>query len=62
MARLPNTRVDGSPFPDETIAVVWDKTKKDPDYLLFRRDRCKALIQREKYGKFEKWGWEIDHI
>lgn len=62
MSRLPNTRVGGSPFTDETIVAVWDKAKKDPEYLLFRRDRCGALIQREKFGKFERWGWEIDHI
>ncbi len=62
MPRLPNKRADGNSFDAETIAAVWEKTRRDSIYTLFRRDRCGALIQREKYGKFERWGWEIDHV
>jgi len=62
MARSYNTKVDGSPFDEKTIEVVWQKGTPEPQYPSFRKDKCGASMQRTKYGKTEKWGWEIDHI
>ena len=28
----------------------------------FKIDKCGSLMKREKYGKTENYGWEIDHI
>jgi len=62
MARNYNTRYDGSAFDESIIEAVWKKGEGEPGYAGFRKDRCGASMQRTKYGKTEKWGWEIDHI
>jgi 5-methylcytosine-specific restriction endonuclease McrA len=62
MARQPNTRVDGGPFDERTVEAVWQKGTPEPGYGSFRKDRCGASMQRDKHGKTERWGWEIDHI
>jgi hypothetical protein len=62
MARQPSTNSRGGGFDDATIEAVWQKGTPEPDYSGFRKDACGASMQRSKYGKTEKWGWEIDHI
>ena len=62
MARQPNTTTEGKPFDEATIESVWQKGKPEPSYPSFRKDKCGASMQRNKYGKTEQWGWEIDHI
>ena len=62
MARNPNSRVSGSVFDEKTIEAVWEKGTPEPAYAGFRKDQCSASMQRQKYGKLEQWGWEIDHI
>lgn len=60
MARSPGTRLDGGPFDDATIEAVWNKGA--PELPGFRKDTCGASMQRSRYGKTVRWGWEIDHI
>ena len=62
MARNPNTRVDGGSFGEQTVEAVWQKGKPESGFPTFRKDTCGASMQRQKYGKLEQWGWEIDHI
>lgn len=62
MARSPGTRTTGASFDAETIEAVWKKGKPDAQDASVRRDACNASMQRSKYGKTEKFGWEIDHI
>ena len=62
MARNGGTRVNGSPFDEATIEAVWKKGAIEPEYPSFRKDACGASMQRQRYGKTEQWGWEIDHI
>jgi len=62
MARLPNTKADGSEFPRATIDAVWQKATQDPQYSSFRKDACGASIMRYRYGRMQEYGWEIDHI
>lgn len=62
MARLHNTKVDGSPFDEKMIEAVWQKGAPEPNYMSFQKDKCGASIQHSKYGKTEKWDWEIDYI
>jgi len=62
MARNFNTRQDGSGFNEDTIEEVWKKGEVEPSYSNFRKDECGASMQYTKYGKTEKWGWEVDHI
>ncbi|MCX6766726.1 MAG: HNH endonuclease signature motif containing protein [Candidatus Moranbacteria bacterium] len=62
MARNNSTRRDGSTFDESTIESVWRKGEIEPNYSNFRKDKCGASMQRDKYGKTEGWGWEIDHI
>jgi len=62
MARNFNARQDGSDFDEDTIEAVWKKGEVEPSYPSFRKDKCGASMQRNKYGKTEQWGWEIDHI
>lgn len=62
MARKSGTRSDGQPFDEQTIESVWKKGTAEPNYPSFRKDVCGASMQRNKYGKTEQWGWEIDHI
>jgi len=54
--------VDGRPFDEKTIEAVRQKGTLEPGYEGFRKDACKASMQRTKYGKQERWGWEVDHI
>jgi hypothetical protein len=61
MSRQPSTRADGAAFHRDTIEAVWKKATLEPGLTVFRKDRCGASMQRGKYGKTEKWGWEIDH-
>ncbi len=61
MGRTWNTKVDGSPFDEKTIEAVWEKGKPERGHPTFRKDSCGASMERSKYGKEEKWGWEIDH-
>jgi hypothetical protein len=62
MARNFNTRENGLAFNENIIERVWQKGKIEPDYPSFRKDKCGASMQRDKYGETEQWGWEIDHI
>ena len=43
---------------------VWNKAErvrgKDPD--LYRQDPYGNLMYYPSYGKFSRYGWEIDHI
>ena len=62
MVRSYNAKVDGSPFDKKTIEAVWQKGTPEPKYPSFRKDQCGASMHHPKYGRIEKWGWEIDHI
>ena len=62
MPRNRNTDRNGNRFDATTIEAVWCKGTPDPEYTSFRKDTCGASMQRRRYGKPEKWGWEIDHI
>lgn len=62
MARNYSTRSNGYGFDENTIEAVWRKGEIEPQYSGFRKDKCGASMQRDKYGKTEQWGWEIDHI
>jgi hypothetical protein len=62
MPRNHNTRADGRSFDEKTIEAVWQKGTPEPNLSSFRKDMCGASMQRQKYGKQELWGWEIDHI
>ena len=57
-----NTKTDGKGFDESTIEAVWQKGTQEPNYPSYRKDVCGASMQRQKYGKQEQWGWEIDHI
>ncbi len=59
---MANTESDGSPFSETTIETVWKKGTPEPGLSSYRKDKCGASMQRSKYGKTEKYGWEIDHI
>jgi len=62
MARNSNTRENGSGFDEDTIEAVWKKGTPEPGLSTYRKDVCSASMQRQKYGKQEQYGWEIDHI
>jgi len=50
---------------DETIQKVWEKgtVVTNNDQKVWRKDKCKAWIKRDKYGDRDStYGWEIDHI
>ncbi|OGQ01280.1 MAG: hypothetical protein A2026_04880 [Deltaproteobacteria bacterium RBG_19FT_COMBO_46_12] len=61
MARYQSTKRDGTAFDAATIEAVWQKGTPEPGYSSFRKDVCGASMSRDKYGKPEKWGWEVDH-
>jgi len=61
MGRNFNTTTAGGSFDAKTIEAVWNKATTVAGSTL-RRDKCSALISREKYGKTEQYGWEIDHM
>jgi 5-methylcytosine-specific restriction endonuclease McrA len=49
-------------FTESKINEVWNKGKKVdgvPDK--YRQDFAGAWMEKEKYGKEESFGWEIDH-
>jgi hypothetical protein len=62
MARNRNTDRNSNNFDEAIIEAVWKKGTPEPGYTNFRKDFCGASMQRDKYGKTEQWGWEIDHI
>jgi len=62
MVRNPNTRENGSTFDEEIIEAVWQKGKPELGLSTYRKDICGASMKRQKYGKQEQYGWEIDHI
>jgi 5-methylcytosine-specific restriction endonuclease McrA len=62
MYRGTNTTKTGSSFSEQEIEAVWKKGTPEPQYPSFRKDKCGASMQRSKYGKIEKYGWEIDHM
>ena len=62
MARNPNTTTSGRSFDEATIEAVWKKGTLEPGFPGFRKDTCKASMQRTKYGQTVQFGWEIDHI
>jgi len=50
---------------DVKIQMVWEKgtVVQGNDPKVFRKDQCKAWINRDKYGdRKSDYGWEIDHI
>jgi len=52
-------------FSDEKIQQVWEKgtTVENYDKDKYRKDKCGAWMDREKYGdRNSMLGWEIDHI
>ena len=61
MARNPNPNTRGESFDDKTIEAVWRNATEIQGYPSYRTDTCGAMIQREKHGKTEQYGWEIDH-
>jgi hypothetical protein len=62
MARQPNTTTKGKPFDEATIEAVWKMGTPEPELPSLRKDICGARMERSKYGRIEKYGWEIDHI
>jgi len=63
IGRRPNTKVDGSAFEKEIIDAVWEKAGPVEGWFGYiKKDECGALICRERYGKTESLGWEIDHL
>ena len=62
MLREPNTDSKGLPFDQTTIEAVWRMGVLEPGYAYFRKDSCNATMQKNRFGKAEHWGWEIDHI
>jgi 5-methylcytosine-specific restriction endonuclease McrA len=57
-----NTKSDGRSFDESAVEAVWQKGTPEESLSSFRKDACGASMQRQKYGKQEQWGWEIDHI
>lgn len=57
-----NTKSNGLGFDEETIKSVWNKNQIGLNSSDLRKDKCGASMQYTKYGKTEKYGWEIDHI
>lgn len=51
-------------FTDDKINAVWEKAKKIDGYDSdkYRQDVAGAWMQRDKYGKEENYGWEVDHM
>ena len=62
MPRYFGTKKDGAAFDEAIIEAVWQKGTPEPNYPSFRKDVCGASMKRDKHGKQEQWGWEIDHI
>lgn len=53
-----------SNFSETQIQQVWEKAQMVEGYTSskYRKDVCGAWMQRDKYGKEEALGWEIDHV
>jgi len=51
-------------FPEEKVNTIWNKAKKinGQNSDKYRQDVGGAWIQKDKYGKEENFGWEIDHM
>lgn len=62
MARNFGTKRDGGSFDEKTIEAVWQKGTPEKDFPGYRKDVCGASMKRDKHGKTEQFGWEIDHI
>jgi hypothetical protein len=62
MARNSGTNSRGERFDEATVEAVWQKATPVTGYTSFRKDVCGAWMQRDKHGKTEQYGWEIDHI
>lgn len=64
MKRRENTDRNGNSFDAATVEAVWQKGQMIPGFSpsQTRKDKCKAIIDRNKYGATVERGWEIDHI
>jgi len=64
MARVRNTKADGTGFSQKIVDAVWRKGKANARYdrKLYRMDSFGAWMQKSPYGICDKFGWEIDHI
>lgn len=62
MSRQHGSKVDGSPFSQQTIEAVWQKGQTVFGNPSVKKDICGAQMQRNLYGKASTFGWEIDHI
>jgi CRISPR/Cas system Type II protein with McrA/HNH and RuvC-like nuclease domain len=60
--RIDGTMVDGKPFDDATIQIVWEKASKEFMLYYYRRDACGTVIAKHEYFTKTKYGWVIDHI
>ncbi|HCT29245.1 MAG TPA: hypothetical protein DIW31_00570 [Bacteroidales bacterium] len=51
-------------FSEDKINLVWEKARiiDGQDAAIYRQDFAGAWIQRDRYGKEESFGWEIDHM
>lgn len=51
-------------FTDDKIQSVWEKSRQIEGYHSdkYRQDIAGAWMQRDKYGKEENFGWEVDHM
>lgn len=52
-------------FSAEKVKIVWEKGIIVPEHNSneWRKDQCKAWINRGSYGKTDTiYGWEVDHI
>jgi hypothetical protein len=51
-------------YSEKQIQDVWNKGTivDDFDSSKYRKDVAGAWMQRDKYGKEELYGWEIDHV
>lgn len=51
-------------FTQEKINAAWEKAKTVLGYDAnkYRQDSAGAWMQKDKYGKEENFGWEIDHM
>ena len=56
-----NTKSNGERFDEETIELVWKKASPVMNAVI-GTDACGAPIHKDKHGKREPNGWEIDHI
>jgi hypothetical protein len=61
-ARLPGTKVDGSPFDAATVEAVWRKATPSDRHPGLARDAFGDFIARACHGQWVSCGWQIDHI